>query len=308
MEASTITIIPGQTHKVIIRGEDTGTIVMPGEDDDAEEETEPVTVATYFNANQSLVDALINGFTGGSAQTGAGTHTEVRAGEIAAGVQGGVIDPADIPSEATKGPQGKNAEEIEKLTRQYLAQGDYQGLKVFAAELLGGVLSGGLITGTAAGVRAVGSKLVMTASSGRISAVLTATRTAIMRPMLVGGETGALDFGSIAFRKYFESARRLGIPPSDLNRVVNQTHHVFGSTGRNSLSRHNLDRVLRSFDNDAVAAFKSIENKLQYLADDGLLSDGVFRDVVISVNGYPITTRGRVIGGFVNLSTAFIPK
>jgi hypothetical protein len=82
-----------------------------------EKKPDPATVATYFSANRSLIDAFMNSAILGAEATGAGTHTEVRAGEIASGVQGGTIPPEKIGEEAARGPFGKNAAEIETLTR-----------------------------------------------------------------------------------------------------------------------------------------------------------------------------------------------
>jgi hypothetical protein len=188
-------IIPGQSHKVTIRDIPTGTVQMPGE-----EPEEPETVATYFSANIALVDALINGVTLGSEATGAGTITEVVAGQIAAGVKDGTIPPEEIGNHIARGPYGKNVEEIEKLTRLYLSQGNYYGLKVFAAELLGGLVSGGAVAGVAKGTKVLGSKLAMSISSGRISTIFHGLREIIMRPFgVLGGQVGSWSIGGKAW-------------------------------------------------------------------------------------------------------------
>ncbi|WP_218110039.1 hypothetical protein [Oligoflexus tunisiensis] len=178
-------------REYIVSGHDinTGTVVTP--DNEEEEVEEPVTVSTYFSANRALVDAFINGMTFGAESTGAATHTETRAGEIASGVIAGAIAPEDIGSEAAAGPYGRNAKEIENLTRRYLAQGNYHGLKKFAAEFAGGMILGGV----AGGAAVVGSKLTATMASGRISALFAAMRFAIMRPFMVGAESGAINWG-----------------------------------------------------------------------------------------------------------------
>jgi hypothetical protein len=129
----------------------------------------------------------------GAEATGAGTHTEVRAGEIASGVQGGTIPPEKIGEEAARGPFGKNAAEIETLTREYLNQGDYQGIKILAAEIAGGGLSGTAIAGAASGA----SKFAGALKNGRLSAVLRSVRTFIYTPLLPGSQTGSVTVGNV---------------------------------------------------------------------------------------------------------------
>lgn len=85
-------------------------------------------------------------------------------------------------------------------------------------------------------------------------------------------------------------------------RVVNAANHIFGPK---SLGRHNLGGVLNAFKGDATAAFYSLENAAQALANQGAIR-GVFQTTV-EVAGSQVTVRGAVIEGIAQLSTAFIP-
>jgi len=103
--------------------------------------------------------------------------------------------------------------------------------------------------------------------------------------------------------KLLDSAKKLNVPASDLNRVVNQSHHVFGPQ---ALARHKLEAVLESYSGDSLAAFKGIENAVQAKVDRGLVS-GIYNTLEVSVNGFTITVKGNVIDGIAKVSTAFIP-
>jgi hypothetical protein len=170
-----------------------------------EKKPDPATVATYFSANQSLIDAFMNSALLGAEGTGAGTHTEVRAGEIAAGVQGGTIPPENIGEEAARGPLGKNAAEIEKLTREYLGQGDYRGIQIVVANIAGGITTGAVISG---GVKLTGSMISQVrgpSNSGQISAFFTSLGKMMMAPMLPGSQTGAL--GPVAVKAFYKTTK-----------------------------------------------------------------------------------------------------
>ncbi|HYX37385.1 MAG TPA: hypothetical protein VE954_30140 [Oligoflexus sp.] len=176
----------------------------PGEEpaENNGDEEDPVTVATYFSASSSLTDAFIEGALGpfGSSGTGAATPGEIRAAEIAAGVSAGTISPDNIGAEAASGPYGRDAAAIEAKTREYLAQGEYANLKALAAQIAGGVLSGGAVLG--------GQKLLSKAlGNGQLSALLKATREIIMRPLAPGAQSGILNLNfSLSLRKTLLSA------------------------------------------------------------------------------------------------------
>jgi RHS repeat-associated protein len=105
---------------------------------------------------------------------------------------------------------------------------------------------------------------------------------------------------SIATRGVAQAAPKLlsSVPA----RVVNAANHIFGPK---SLGRHNLGGVLNAFKGDATAAFYSLENAAQALANQGAIR-GVFQTTV-EVAGSQVTVRGAVIDGIAQLSTAFIP-
>jgi hypothetical protein len=85
-------------------------------------------------------------------------------------------------------------------------------------------------------------------------------------------------------------------------RVTNAANHVFGP---NSLAKHKLEGVLGAFKGDATAAFYSLENAAQALANQGAIK-GIFQTTV-QVAGSNVTVRGAVIDGVARVSTAFIP-
>ena len=86
------------------------------------------------------------------------------------------------------------------------------------------------------------------------------------------------------------------------SRVTNAANHVFGP---NSLAKHGLEGVLGTFKGDAWAAFYSLENAAQALANQGAIR-GMF-EATVEVAGRNVTVRGTVIGGVARVSTAFIP-
>jgi len=188
---------PDGSHWVgTIRSEDTGRVQDPEDDNAKKADFEPVTVATYFSANSSLIESFVNGVLGAD-PVGAGTHTEVRAGEITGGVRNGSISPDRIDEEAAIGPTGKNADEIAKLVRQNLSQSNYRELSALAATIFGGVAGGSAIGGAAKGTIAlgqtIGKSISIGAATGRLSALLEGTRRVVMLPLLAGSETGAIN-------------------------------------------------------------------------------------------------------------------
>jgi hypothetical protein len=63
--------------------------------------------------------------------------------------------------------------------------------------------------------------------------------------------------------------------------------------------------VLNTFKGDATAAFYSLENAAQGLANQGAIK-GIFQTTV-KVAGSSVTVRGAVINGIAQVSTAFMP-
>lgn len=104
--------------------------------------------------------------------------------------------------------------------------------------------------------------------------------------------------------KILESAKKLKIPSNDLKRVINSANHVFGSKG---LTKHKMSNFLAKHNGDAVSAFKSIENTVQSLVNEGKIPKELFKDIIVKVEGSDLTVRGNVIDGVVKLSTVFIP-
>jgi hypothetical protein len=85
-------------------------------------------------------------------------------------------------------------------------------------------------------------------------------------------------------------------------RVTNAANHIFGPQ---SLARHKLGDVLSAYKGDATAAFYSLENAAQALANRGAIQ-GVFQTTV-EVAGQGVTVRGAVVDGVVRIDTAFVP-
>jgi hypothetical protein len=98
------------------------------------------------------------------------------------------------------------AQEIVKQTEKYLANGEYQELKLFAAQMSTGVVLGGgmAVKDIAREAMKRGGK----ASLGGLSKLLMGTKQIIMKPMLEGGQTGAA--GS-RFLSADELMRRLNV-------------------------------------------------------------------------------------------------
>ncbi|WP_141731386.1 EndoU domain-containing protein [Oligoflexus tunisiensis] len=188
------TDIGGRSYEVIVRGSPDDL----NKDDEAEkskEEERPETLAAYFNQTSSLMDGFFDAILLGSEQTGPATIPEFRGAEIAKAVLDGRISPEDIPAEAARGPTGRVAQEIIKQTEKYLANGQYQGFKLFAVQLTGGVVSGGGAVALKDGAKAVYR------SVGSFSRVLKLTKQLIMKPMLPGGQTGAINISLPSFKK-----------------------------------------------------------------------------------------------------------
>jgi RHS repeat-associated protein len=93
-----------------------------------------------------------------------------------------------------------------------------------------------------------------------------------------------------------------GAPPKASSRVQNSANHVFGPK---SLAKHGLQRVLKVFGGDKVAAFNALERGAQQAANKGAIK-GVFQTTV-DVAGQSVTVRGAVVHGVAKVGTAFIP-
>ena len=105
-----------------------------------------------------------------------------------------------------------------------------------------------------------------------------------------------------AAAKIAETASELHIPHSDLVRITNKSHHIFGPT---SLEKHKLTAILNVFGGDQIAAYRAIETAAQKLADEGRIA-GVFQNATVVVHEKSIIVRGAVINGKVDVATAFI--
>jgi hypothetical protein len=189
------TEIGGTKLKVIAHGGPEETDLNKDQD---KKTAELATVATYFNSNSSIAESFVNGLFGAT-EIGSDSPFEFRAGEIAKGVQDGTIKPGDVSKEAAKGVTNPQAAEIERITRRYLSQGDYQGLKVAAAQIAGGITSGALVGAGVKGSAILAEKGIAlakgTLGGGKLSTLLTSVQKTVMIPMMEGGQTGAVSFG-----------------------------------------------------------------------------------------------------------------
>jgi hypothetical protein len=188
----------GRKYEVVIKA-NVDDLNKPEEPAKAKEE-KPETLASYFNQTSSLMDGFLDSILLGSDQTGPATIPEFRGAEIAKAVLDGKLRPEDISKEAAKGPTGRLAQDIVKQTEKYLANGEYQGFKLFAVQMAGGAVTGGGLALSSI-VRGGIKQGIESGTLGSFSKVLKAAQKIIMMPMLEGGETGAIQIGSSVFSK-----------------------------------------------------------------------------------------------------------
>jgi hypothetical protein len=187
-------LIAGTSAETVGIGGRTYEVTIKANPDDLNKEPEPVkskeekpeALASYFNQTSSLMDGFLDAILLGSDQTGPATIPESRGAEIARAVLDGKLRPEDTATEAVKGPTGRLAQDIVKQTEKYLANGQYQGFKLFAVQLAGGVvIGGGLALSTV--IKEGIERGVESGSVGVFSKVFQVTKKILMKPCLKVG-------------------------------------------------------------------------------------------------------------------------
>ncbi|MCX6131811.1 MAG: hypothetical protein NTX25_22475, partial [Proteobacteria bacterium] len=182
----------------------------------------------------------------------------------------------ELDSEAAKGPLGKNAEEIEKLTRTYLAQGDYQGIKIFAAEIFGGVVGGNIVGATAKGATTLGAKLTMSLTSDKISSLFGGMQKTIMRLSTSGLSTRLVNF-----------AKKFQVSPTKLGEYMGRLREAGRTKGNFDLpkgSRNEANFLGESWvgPNARQVPYQGQSDQFIYISQDGLKQ---FRPSVVKQDG-----------------------
>jgi RHS repeat-associated protein len=114
----------------------------------------------------------------------------------------------------------------------------------------------------------------------------------------------AAGFGAVTgglMRWFIPPAPAMVCPPPVDVKLANIANHIFGPK---SLAKHNLDEFLGQYGGDPIAATLALQSAAQKLADAGMIS-AVFNATVV-VGGHAVNVKGNVIGGVVNLSTAYV--